>query len=590
MRNRIQRLTLLLLVIGLLTVCAQSGMAQGAGATTAPPQGSAPKPIKKVTSHRRVKQTNTGRLKPRRDPNEPLSLWVVSKPSNSKVFADGELKGETNAEGELELKLSPGTHTIRVSRDGYITSEGEVEVTATREASEVEFTLAQAVTSVNVVTSPSEAEVYLDEIYKGASNGNGLLVIERVNPSQSHTLRVAKAGYQSQTVPVTTYAGQISVALVSNSLKLKVTTSPPEAEVYLDDVYRGTSTGDGLLVIEGINPNQTHTLRSKKDGYQRQSIAIAPNTAEVTIKLSPDPVVLLVKSLKQHIAEGRLAEAFEEYNQLTTEAPDHQEISRLLDSLLQNLQACSADLLTRVGPYGLSVEAKELQEMSRLFRAAQKWRVGDEGVQNFGKYWDSKNALASASPSENDRRSARSKLLELGEHNLRSPFLLYDLGWAWTKLNEKSTAQKYFDRAQELKPDWAYPYFARGVFAMNDAESEIKKSLKTVKYGQGIESFSKAISLKHDFARAYELRSISYGALRRYEESIASGLQAVAIDPQSAYAHFALGLAYFLKGKSAYRNALSEFNQAITLDSGELDEGIKSSIQQRLVIIKKSVK
>src|SRR2546428_14188467 len=109
MRKRIQELTILLIVTGLLTLCARSGMAQGAGANTASSPASAPKAIKKITTHRRMKRTNTARS--RRDPNEPVSLWVVSKPSNSKVSADGQLQGETNADGELELQLTPGTHT-----------------------------------------------------------------------------------------------------------------------------------------------------------------------------------------------------------------------------------------------------------------------------------------------------------------------------------------------------------------------------------------------------------------------------------------------------------------------------------------------
>lgn len=583
MRKEI-KLTFLLFATALLILCPRVAMAQGAGANAATP---APKAVKKITTHRRTRRSSAG---PRRNPNAPVSLWVVSKPPNSKVFADGELKGETNAEGELELKLTPGTHTIRVSRDGYVTSEGEVEVAATSEATEVEFALAQAVTALNIVTNPPEAEVYLDDVYKGASNSGGLLVIERVNPSQPHSLRVAKSGYQSQTVPVTTYSGQLSVALVSNSAKLKVTTDPPESEVYVDDVYRGASTGDGILIVDGINPNQTHTLRSKKDGYQRQSITIPPNSPEATIKLSPDPVVLLVKSIKQHIASGRLVAGFEEYQRLSTDAPDHPEVSRLLEGLVQNLQARSTDLLTKVGPYGLSIEKKDVQEMNDLYKAAQKWRVGDEAVENFGRYWELKNALASSSPSESDRRIARSNLLQLGEHNLRSPYLLFDMGWVWAKLNDKPAAQKHFDRVQELKPDWAYPHFARAVFALNDAESEIKKSPKTVKYEQAIESSSKAINLKQDFVRAYQLRSLAYGALKRYEDSIASGLQAVTLDPQSAYGHFVLGLAYFQKGKSAYRNALNEFNQALTLDGSELDQGTKNSIQERLVLIKKVVK
>ena len=363
----------------------------------------------------------------------------------------------------------------------------------------------------------------------------------------------------------------------------------------MDEVYRGTSTGDGLLILDGINPNQTHSLRSIKDGYQRQSITIPPNTPEATIKLSLDPVVLLIKSLKQHIAAGRLVEAFGEYNQLSTDAPDHQEMSRLLESLLQNLQTRSNDFLTKIGPYGLSVEAKDLQEMSGLYVVAQKWRAGDEAVENFHKYWEARNALAKAegasgSTGESNRRTARTNLLELGEHNLRNPYLLFDLGWAWSRLNDKSTAQKFFDKAQELKPEWAYPHFARAISTINDAESETKKAVKTAKYLQGIESLNKAIGLKHDFARAYELRSIAYGTIKKYEESIASGLQAVAVDPQSSYAHFALGFAYFQKGKSTYRNALAEFNQAMTLDGGELDEGARSAIQQRIVLIKKKLK
>jgi tetratricopeptide (TPR) repeat protein len=594
MRKGTQNLTLLFLLPTLLALCARAAIGQGAGATAAPTPAATAKPVTKISSHPRMKRTSAGRPRPKRNPLEPVSLWVISKPPNCKVFADGQLQGETNAEGDYELKLSPGPHAIRVARDGYVTSEGEVDVVATPEAREVEFTLAQAVTALNVMTTPGEAEVYLDDSYRGTSNNNSLLVIERVNPSQPHTLRVSKVGYQTQTVAVTTYIGQISVALVSNSAKLTVKTIPPEAEVYLDDVYRGTSTGDGLLVIEGVNPNQTHTLRSKKDGYQRQSVTVGPKTAESTINLAPDPVVLLIKSLKQNIAAGRLVEAFAEYSQLSADAPDHQEMTRLLESLLQNLQARSTDILTRVGPYGLSLESKDLQEMNGLYKEALRWRVGDDAIDGFGKYWALKNALVqgtkSASMSESNRRIARTNLLELGEHNLRNAYLLFDMGWAWERLNDRLDALKYFDRTQESKPDWAYPHFARGFLAMNDAESEAKKTAKVAKYGLAIESFSKAISLKHDFARSYELRSISYGVIKRYEESIASGLQAVAIDPQSAYAHFALGFAYFQKGKSGYRNALPEFNQALMLDGGELDEATKSSIQQRLALIKKSVK
>lgn len=78
--------------------------------------------------------------------------------------------------------------------------------------------------------------------------------------------------------------------------------------------------------------------------------------------------------------------------------------------------------------------------------------------------------------------------------------------------------------------------------------------------------------------------------MKKYEDAIAAGLQAVAVDPQSPYAHSALGYAYFDKGKSGYRNSLKEFNQAIALGVNDLDEGTKSGIQLRLARIKQTLK
>lgn len=98
------------------------------------------------------------------------------------------------------------------------------------------------------------------------------------------------------------------------------------------------------------------------------------------------------------------------------------------------------------------------------------------------------------------------------------------------------------------------------------------------------------ITLKHDFATAYALKSIIYSQLKKGEDSIAVALQAVAVDPGSAYAHYALGYAYFEKGKSGYRNSLNEFNQVIALGGTDLDEAMKSAMQLRLTRIRQTLK
>lgn len=563
----------------------------------------APPPISKpisITPHARKKPRRINRNQIiKQNTVSTISLWIVSNPPNCKVFVNRDARGETDANGEFEFKTPPGTYSIRLSRDGYVTSEADVDVAPALGAQqEVEFNLAPALLALNIVTDPAGAEVYLDDVYKGTSNSNGLLVVDRLNPGQSHKLRVSKPGYTPQSdVPVTTYSGQISVRLLPDSIRVKVSTDPPETEVYFDDVYKGASTSDGVLMIDQVNPNQSHRLRGKKVGYIEQIRVLSPNSSELSIKLLPDPVVLLVKDIKQQIAEAHLVKAFEGYNQLTVEAPDHPELTRLLEGILQNLQIRSVDTLKRIEPFGLAIEVNDAEEMKELYDQARKWRAGDEAVETLGKYWDMKLAFVKAdqttsgSEKESLRRSAQRVLTDLGQRNLRNMYLLMEFGWAWRKLNDPAAAQKYFTAAQELKPDWAYPYFASGVLAVQAGDREVAKKPKLVNYGQAIDSFTKAIALKHDFTRAYALRCIAYAVIKKHEESTASGLQAITIDPKSAYAHFALGFAYFQKGgKAAYRSAKDEFDRALSFDGVELDQGTKNSIQERLAIIHRSIK
>jgi tetratricopeptide (TPR) repeat protein len=526
-------------------------------------------------------------------------LWIISNPPACKVAINGEPRGETDAKGELQVNLTPATYNLRLSRDGYVTSVENVEVTsALGSQQEVEFSLAPALAMLNIVTDPAGAEVYLDDMYKGTSNSNGLLVLDSLNPAQPHKLRITKPGYTPQTdVPVTTYSGQISVRLLQDSVRVRVTTDPPDAEVYIDDVYKGASTSDGLLTVDQVNPNQSHRVRGKKAGYLEQIRVLSPNNLEVSIKLLPDPVVLLVKDIKQQIAETSLHKAFEEYNQLTVDAPEHPELPRLLESILQSLQSRSTDSLKRIEPFGLAIEVNEADEMKKLYDQARRWRPGDDIIETFGKYWDMKLALTKAdqisSTPEKEalRRNAKSLLSDLSQRNMRNMNLLLEFGWAWLKLNDPLKAQKNFSSAQELKPDWSYPYFASAVLAMQAGDRELNKKSKSMKYGEAINSFTKAIELKRDFSRAYALRAIAYAYMKNYPESTASGLQAITIDPTSAYAHFALGFAYFQKGgKAAYRSARDEFERALALDGVELDQGTKSSIQERLAIIQRKIK
>ena len=587
------------MLIALIASAVQLTFGQGAGRPqpTPTPVGPNRPTVNRITTRVRTNRKSTERKAiEKKGTLDPVSLWVISKPPNAKVTVDGELRGETSASGELELKLLPGIYVIRVALDGYLANTGEVEVTPATDGREVEFPLTLALTTLNVVTTPTEAEVYLDDVYKGATNASGLLVIERINPTQKHTLRVRKDKFLQQTQPVTSYAGQMSVTLLSASSSLKITSDPVEAEIYLDDIYKGTTTPEGILVVDQVNPNQPHTLRAKKAGYLQQAVAVAPLSTDSSIKLPPDPIVLLVKRIKQNLVSGERLQAFAGYEQLNHDAPDHPELPRLLDTMLQSLQVRSTELLKQVGSFGIAIQPNDLEEMYQLYSDGKKWRPGDDPLEVLAKYWELRYLLAksdatkSVSEKQGLLNTARSRLSELSDRGLRNQYLLLDLGWSWMRLNDRAAAQKQFVAAQELRPDWAYPHFAQGYLAMNAGESEINKSARTQKFGLAIESFTKAINLKHDFSRAYASKAIAFAILKRHEESTASGLQAIAVEPQSAFAHYALGFAYFQKGKSTYRNARDEFNRALALDNDELEDSVRASIQQSLAVIKKAIK
>lgn len=554
-------------------------------------------PIQTTIHPRRRTKRTTGQS--RQNVSKVISLLIISTPPGCKVAINGEPRGETDAKGELEIGLAPANYTIRLTREGYAPSEGQVELTWTDGTEqEVAFDLVQALATLNIVTDPSGAEVYLDEVYKGTSNSTGLLVLESLSIGRPHKLRITKPGYTEQAdIPITTYSGQISVRLLPDSVRLKVSTDPPDTEIYFDDIYKGVSTSDGLLIIEHVNPNQSHRVRGKKVGYIDQIRSLLPNASEISLKLQPDPIVLIAKDIKRQTADGNLAKAFEGYNQLTAQAPDHPELARLLDGILQSLQGRSADTLKQIEPFGLVKAITEIEEMKRLYDHARKWRSGDEAIEVFGKYWDMKFALAkgdqpsSDSEKERLRRDAQTMLTDLGQRNLRNLYLLMEFGWAWLKLSDSVTAQKYFTAAQELKPDWAYSYFASAVLALQAGDREVEKRSKAIQYQLAIDNFTRAIGLKHDFTRAYALRCIAYAVIKKHAEAASSGLQAITIDPNSAYAHFALGFAYFQKGgKTAYRNSKDEFDRALSLGGSELDQGTKGSIQERLAIIHRSIK
>jgi tetratricopeptide (TPR) repeat protein len=242
---------------------------------------------------------------------------------------------------------------------------------------------------------------------------------------------------------------------------------------------------------------------------------------------------------------------------------------------------------------------EEARELSELYERVRKWRPGDQRLQALAEYWAAKYWQAGAQlvPSPGGRevylQKARSAARDAGAFNPRDAHVLFDLGSLYVTLGDTDAATKSFDEARSLAPDWAYPLFALATMDMRAAEAQVAKAAKAAHYDRAVANLTQAITLNPAFLQAYELRCLAYAVVNRHREAIASGQQAVALKPTSAYAHYALGFAYYQLGvnkdKKEYHNAINEFNLALTLTEDALDTTTSESVRQKLAVMKKAL-
>lgn len=137
------------------------------------------------------------------------TLVVSSTPTGASVYINDVYKGYT----PLEIQnLAPGTYTISISKGGsidkYIDIVDKVTISAGKEIKK-EYTLSEEGGSLDLITKPEGAHVYLDGVYKGVSP----ILINGLSDGQ-HTIRLTLSGYPDQTYTFTTKNGNAgSVAL-----------------------------------------------------------------------------------------------------------------------------------------------------------------------------------------------------------------------------------------------------------------------------------------------------------------------------------------------------------------------------------------
>lgn len=155
------------------------------------------------------------------------AIDVVSYPAGADVFLDDKYQGKTPSAGVYTISnVAVGSHTLRVALSGYqdyITTVSVSAATTSHVTAALQPGQPGTTGSIAVTSSPSGADVYIDNVYKGITP----LTVDGISPG-NHAVRVALAGYSDWSTNVQVGVGSIASASASLST---VPTQTPSAGI-----------------------------------------------------------------------------------------------------------------------------------------------------------------------------------------------------------------------------------------------------------------------------------------------------------------------------------------------------------------------
>lgn len=228
----------------------------------------------------KVKEKESARPGEEKKAEEYGSLEINTVPPGVAVYLDSELIG--NAPVKIEKILS-GAHNLTLTRDGFATIAKGVVVKPGQDT-HIEEMLVEQTGSVEFVSSPPGADIILDEIPLGPA--------PKTIPDLkigTHQVRLEHPDYLPVSDKVEIFyrkTVRVEKTLTGKPGKLLVTSTPPDAEVYLD----GDRKGKTNLSLE--IPPGNHEITVAKDGFLegRMDIRIRPNKPDtLDFNLAPRP-------------------------------------------------------------------------------------------------------------------------------------------------------------------------------------------------------------------------------------------------------------------------------------------------------------
>jgi streptogramin lyase len=213
------------------------------------------------------------------------TILFESSPRGADIYIDGVWKDTTPA---TVANLVPGTYVIKMTLAGYPDYYTQVLLNA-GDLTKVyhNFPEDQLTGTIEVSSSPTGAEIYLDGSFKGTTTK----VLNQVS-SGYHSVRVSKSGYSDYGTDLYITAGKtytIFADMKPLGASVLASSSPAGAEVYFDGILKGITP----LVISDVRPGY-HTMTFNKKCYKEEgrSISIAPGEMkDISVSLTESSLV-----------------------------------------------------------------------------------------------------------------------------------------------------------------------------------------------------------------------------------------------------------------------------------------------------------
>jgi len=232
-------------------------------------------------------------------PTAYIRAW--SDPSGADVYLDDVYQGVTGPDWFWIRDVSPGSHTIKLTKSGYVDYTATVHVSA-GDTGSIEARLTKEAGLISISSSPSGADVYLDGAYKGTTPAT----ISDVSPG-SHTLKLEKYGYAEWLTSVHVTSG------VTDSITAHLTAADVSAPaIRIDKPTIIEYTNNGLLeegekveITYGANdPSGVTSIKIMLDGTTLESQNQAGTYTVTTNSLSVGEHTIRVRAIDSKSNRG----------------------------------------------------------------------------------------------------------------------------------------------------------------------------------------------------------------------------------------------------------------------------------------------